>query len=166
MFYADLLNVDHYRRQVTSLSLNAFDYYLLHFAIHATYPLHKVYPAALQVHNEHTKTVYLYLTAEYLGNFLPSRPDAVVMPHNICSSVKAPQPMPVQPLQPKRALKYLKIPQSNQTLYGPGAGNICQMTQRNADALPMRAFAWRTESVLHFFIDIWLRFDADSTGVS
>uniref|UniRef100_A0A1B0BDP3 Sphingomyelin phosphodiesterase 4 n=1 Tax=Glossina palpalis gambiensis TaxID=67801 RepID=A0A1B0BDP3_9MUSC len=84
IFYADLFNVDTFRRQVISLSLNAFDYYILHFCIYATFPLHKMYPAALQVHNEHMKTVYFFLTAEYLCNFLPCRPDSVVMPPNIC----------------------------------------------------------------------------------
>ncbi|KAI8129032.1 Sphingomyelin phosphodiesterase 4 [Lucilia cuprina] len=157
MFYADLINVDPLRRQIASLSLNAFDYYILHFVIHATYPLHKMYPAALQVHNERMKTVYFFLTAEYLCNFLPSRPDAMVMPSNICTSVKAPQPMPVQQLQPKKSPKYLRIPQSNNSLYG---NNMSQMNQRSVDASP-RAHAWRTESVLHFFIDTWLRYDID-----
>ncbi|XP_011293131.1 sphingomyelin phosphodiesterase 4 [Musca domestica] len=160
MFYADLVNIDPFRRQVTSLSLNAFDYYMLHFVIHATFPLHKMYPAALQVHNERMKTVYFFLTAEYLCNFLPSRPDAMVMPSNICTSVKAPQPMPVQQLQPKRSPKYLKIPQTNQSLYGSGSNNMTQMNQRSSEASP-RAHAWRTESVLHFFIDTWLRYDVD-----
>ncbi|XP_073824716.1 sphingomyelin phosphodiesterase 4 isoform X2 [Musca autumnalis] len=160
MFYSDLVNIDPFRRQVTSLSLNAFDYYMLHFVIHATFPLHKMYPAALQVHNERMKTVYFFLTAEYLCNFLPSRPDAMVMPNNICSSVKAPQPMPVQQLQPKRSPKYLKIPQTNQSLYGSGSNNMSQMNQRSPEASP-RAHAWRTESVLHFFIDTWLRYDVD-----
>lgn len=162
MFYADLINVDPFRRQVSSLCLNAFDYYILHFVIHATYPLHKMYPAALQVHNERMKTVYFFLTAEYLCTFLPSRPDAVVMPTNICPSVKAPQPMPVQPLQPKKSPKYLKIPQTNNSLYG---NNMTQMSQRSADASP-RAHAWRTESVLHFFVDTWLRYDVDEARVS
>ncbi|XP_065354965.1 sphingomyelin phosphodiesterase 4 isoform X2 [Calliphora vicina] len=157
MFYADLINVDPLRRQISSLSLNAFDYYILHFVIHATYPLHKMYPAALQVHNERMKTVYFFLTAEYLCNFLPSRPDAMVMPTNICTSVKAPQPMPVQQLQPKKSPKYLRIPQTNSSLYG---NNMSQMNQRSADASP-RVHAWRTESVMHFFIDTWLRYDID-----
>nr|XP_013101708.1 unnamed protein product [Stomoxys calcitrans] len=160
IFYADLVNIDPFRRQVTSLSLNAFDYYILNFVIHATLPLHKMYPAALQVHNERLKTVYFFLTAEYLCNFLPSRPDAMVMPSNICPSVKAPQPMPVQQLQPKRSPKYLKIPQPNPGLYGSGANNMSQINQRNTEASP-RAHAWRTESVLHFFIDTWLRYDVD-----
>ena len=162
MFYADLINVDPFRRQISSLCLNAFDYYILHFVIHVTYPLHKMYPAALQVHNERMKTVYFFLTAEYLCTFLPSRPDAVVMPTNICASVKAPQPMPVQPLQPKKSPKYLKIPQTNNSLYG---NNMSQMNQRSADASP-RAHAWRTESVLHFFVDTWLRYDVDEARVN
>ncbi|KAL9873263.1 sphingomyelin phosphodiesterase 4 isoform X2 [Glossina fuscipes] len=157
IFYADLFNVDTFRRQVISLSLNAFDYYILHFCIYATFPLHKMYPAALQVHNEHMKTVYFFLTAEYLCNFLPCRPDSVVMPPNICPTVKAPQPMPIQPLQPKRSPKYLKIPSAS--VYDASSSN----TQFIRNTVSPRVHAWRTESVLHFFIDTWLRYDVDET---
>lgn len=165
MFYADLVNIDPFRRQISSLSLNAFDYYILHFVIHATFPLHKMYPAALQVHNERMKTVYFFLTADYLSAFLPSNPDSVVLPSNICSTVKAPQPMPVQPLQPKRSPKYLKIPSSlysnNSNVTGSAGGN---QNSRAADS--PRAHCWRTESVLHFFIDTWMRYDIDEARVS
>uniref|UniRef100_A0A1A9X2R9 Sphingomyelin phosphodiesterase 4 n=1 Tax=Glossina brevipalpis TaxID=37001 RepID=A0A1A9X2R9_9MUSC len=156
LFYADLLNVDPFRRQVISLSLNAFDYYMLHFVVYATFPLHKMYPAALQVHNEHIKTAYFFLTAEYLSNFLPCRPDSVVMPH-ICPTVKVQQAIPIQPLQPKRSPKYLKTPSSG--VYDANSSNA----QFIRNTVSPRVHAWRTESVLHFFIDIWLRYDFDET---
>ncbi|XP_069964053.1 sphingomyelin phosphodiesterase 4 isoform X1 [Bactrocera oleae] len=165
LFYADLVNIDPFRRQVTSLVLNAFDYYMLHYVIHATFPLHKMYPAALQVHNERMKTVYFFLTAEYLCTFLPGNPDAIVFPTNICTSVKAPQPLqPVQPLQPQRSPKYLKIP-TNTSLFQTdspstsAAAVAAVQAARNCDS--PRTHCWRTESVLHFFIDTWLRYDID-----
>ncbi|XP_037949505.1 sphingomyelin phosphodiesterase 4 isoform X2 [Teleopsis dalmanni] len=156
-FYADVLNVDPFRRQVASLSLNAFDYYMLHFVIHGTFPLHKWYPAALQVQNERVKTLYFFLTSDYLGTFLPSHPDGVVIP-DIGNIIKAPQPIPVQPMQPVRKPRFLKIPQSS--LFAGddtnATGNSNQMA-RNEES--MRACDWRTESVLHFFIDIWFNYE-------
>ncbi|XP_067637109.1 sphingomyelin phosphodiesterase 4 [Eurosta solidaginis] len=165
LFYADLVNIDPFRRQVTSLVLNAFDYYMLHFVIHATFPLHKMYPAALQVHNERMKTVYFFLTAEYLCTFLPGNPDAIVYPTNICTSVKAPQPLqPVQPLQPQRSPKYLKIP-TNTSLFhqtdGPSTSAAAAAVHAARSCESPRTHCWRTESVLHFFVDTWLRYDID-----
>lgn len=153
MFYSDLLSIDPFRRCVTALTLNAFDYFILNFAIHGTFPLHKRYAAALQVHNERMKTVYFFLSAQYLCTFLPGSPDQIVMPTNICATVKAPQPMPVQPLQPTRSPKYLKIPNIS-----PYSTTNNQAT-RTAES--PRTFAWRTESVLHLFIDSWLRYDVE-----
>lgn len=170
LFYADLVNIDPFRRQVTSLLLNAFDYYMLHYVIHATFSLHKMYPAALQVHNERMKTVYFFLTAEYLCTFLPGNPDAIVFPTNICTSVKAPQPLqPVQPLQPQRSPKYLKIP-TNTSLFQTdspstsAAAAAAVQAARNCES--PRTHCWRTETVLHFFIDTWLRYDIDESRVS
>lgn len=98
-FYADMLNVDATVRQITSLSMNAFDYYMLHFALHGMHPLHLMHPAAMDVHNEKRKTLYIYLAADYMCSFLPSHPDAVVMPSNVaCGSSKMSSVM--QPIQP------------------------------------------------------------------
>lgn len=82
-FYADMLNIDPAVRQITSLSLNAFDYFILHFALHGLQPLHLLHPAAMDVHNEKRKTLYIYLVADYMCTFLPSHPDAVVLPSNV-----------------------------------------------------------------------------------
>lgn len=82
-FYADTLNIDPAVRQITSLSLNAFDYFMLHFALHGLQPLHLLHPAAMDVHNEKRKTLYIYLVADYMCTFLPSHPDAVVLPSNV-----------------------------------------------------------------------------------
>lgn len=158
MFYADLLNIDPFRRSVTSLSLNAFDYFILNFVIHGTVPLHKMFPAALNVHNERSKTAYFYLTADYLCAFMPSNPDAIVMPTNICGTVKVAQPMPVQPLQPTRSPKYLTL--------SPLAHFTAPNKSVSRTPESPRAYAWRTESVLYFFVDGWMRFDVDENRVS
>ena len=94
-----MINIDLGRRQISSLSLNAFDYYILHFVLHGMVPLHEMHPGALAVHNENWNTVYFCLTADYLCCFLPSQPDSVVLPSNICGSVKASTAMPIQPIQ-------------------------------------------------------------------
>lgn len=99
-FYVDLINVDPTVRQITSLSLNAFDYFMLHFALHGLYPLHRTHPAALDVHNEKADTVYVCLCAEYMCSFLLSEPNAIVIPNNICGTVKIASVMaPIQPIQ-------------------------------------------------------------------
>ncbi|KAL5290436.1 SMPD4 family protein [Megaselia abdita] len=154
VFYADLLNIDPIERCASSLLLNAFDYYTLCFIVHGTFILHKMCPAALQVHNERLKTVYFFLTADYLSAFLPADPDTLVTP-TICANVKAPQPMPVQQLQPTRSPKYLKISPVPQYVTNQ------QNSPTNRQLESPRTFAWRTESVLHFFTDTWLLYDGD-----
>lgn len=99
-FYAEMVNVDPMVRRITSLSLNAFDYFMLHFALHGMEPLHRIHPAALVVHNEKSDTMYVCLSADYLCSFLPSHPDTVVMPNNICGTIKMTSVMaPIQPIQ-------------------------------------------------------------------
>lgn len=92
LYYSDLIRVNPLSRQVTHISLNAFDYYMLHFAIHGTANLHKTHPAIANVHAEKLTTVYFSLTAEYITWFLPSNPEAVVMPPNVGGTVKVTPP--------------------------------------------------------------------------
>ncbi|KAH8291911.1 hypothetical protein KR054_002124, partial [Drosophila jambulina] len=172
MFYADLINIDPMRHQVATLSLNAFDFYVIHFVLHALQPLHSINPIAMQIHNVRCKTIYLKLVAEYLSNFLPLVPDARIEPVHFSSGVKAPQPLPTQALQPQRQPRYLRIPSSYRNganVSGGGAspntsggsGNASPQSA-TANANSARAYAWRSESVLHFFVDIWLRYDIES----
>lgn len=98
-FYSDMINVDPCRRQIVSISLNAFDYFILHFLLHGLSPIHIMYPGALAAHNGMWKTLYFTLTADYLCTFLPANPDNVVMPTNICGSVKTTTNVPIQPIQ-------------------------------------------------------------------
>lgn len=153
VFYADILNIDPYRRQVASLQLNAFDYFMYHFVVHGIIPLHRMFPAALTVHNDHLKTVYFFLTADYLCTFLPVDPNTTVQPTNVFCSVKSTTAMPLSPIMPMRQPKYLS------------SGAISHNFTSNASNLrtpeSSRTSCWRTETVLHFFTDIWLRFDVD-----
>lgn len=156
VFYSDILNIDPYRRQVASLQLNAFDYFILHFVLHGMSPLHKQFPAALTVHNDHLKTVYYFLTADYLCTFLPTDPNAEVQPSNVYCSVKSAAPVPMSPIVPMRRTKYLSRNVISHN-FTSNATNI-----RTAE--PSRSSYWRTESVLHLFIDTWLRYDIDGTA--
>ncbi|ALC47309.1 CG6962 [Drosophila busckii] len=167
MFYADLINIDILKHQITTLSLNAFDFYIFHFALYALQPLHTINPIAMQIHNERSKTIYQLLSAEYLENFLPFSPDARIEPVNFSNTIKAPQPLPAQTLQPMRQPKYLKLPSSWRNSNGvvisssPGSGNTSPQSDSSGGASG-RAHVWRSESVLHFFVDIWLRYDIES----
>ncbi|KAH8340880.1 hypothetical protein KR059_009142, partial [Drosophila kikkawai] len=172
MFYADLINIDPLRHQVATLWLNAFDFYIIHFVLHALQPLHSINPIAMQIHNVRCKTIYLKLVAEYLSNFLPLVPDARIEPVHFSSGVKAPQPLPTQTLQPQRQPRYIRIPSSYRNggnVSGGGAspntsggsGNTSPQSS-SANASSARAYAWRSESVLHFFVDIWMRYDIES----
>lgn len=158
VFYSDILNIDPYRRQVASLQLNAFDYFMLHFALHGMLPLHKQYPAALTVHNDHLKTVYYFLTADYLCTFLPTDPNTVVLPSNVFCSVKTAAMVPMSPIVPMRTPKYLSS-NAYSTNFSSNLPNSRTITE------PSRLSCWRTESVLHFFIDTWLRYDVDGKCV-
>lgn len=166
MFYSDLINIDPIKHQLTTLSLNAFDFYMLHFVLHALQPLHTINPIAMQIHSERTKTVYQLLVAEYLDNFLPQYPNANIEPSNYASSVKAPQQLPAPSLQPQRQLRYLKLPSSYRNENGEaesvGVANTSSQSSADGHATASRIYTWRSESVVHFFVDIWLRYDVES----
>lgn len=153
VFYSDIVNVDPCRRQVTSLHLNSFDYFMFHFVIHGMLPLHKMFPAALTVHNDHLKTVYYYLAADYLCSFLPSDPNATVMPANVFCSIKSAAPIPISPMLPLRTPKYLSS--------GAITHNFTSTSIRTQES--SRSSCWRTETVLHLFVDTWLRFDVNES---
>ncbi|BFF89069.1 sphingomyelin phosphodiesterase 4 [Drosophila madeirensis] len=169
LFYTDLLNIDPQTHQLVSLSLNSFDFYMVHFVLHGLQPLHSIDPVAMQIHNTRSKTVYLLLVSEYLNNFLPLFPDARIEPSYLgAQGIKAPQPLPTQSLQPLRQPRYIKIPSSYRNgnssgggSGGPGGGNISPQSM-SASVTAARNYAWRSESVLHFFSDIWLRYDVET----
>lgn len=152
-FYSDIITIDPFRRQIVSLSLNAFDYYFIHFVTHGTLPLHKMYSQAMQVNSDKSRTVYFFLTADYLCTFLPSNPESIVQPQNIGGAFKSMAVTPVP--QPMRRPKYLLLSAINQH-QTPQA-----VPTRHTES--SRAMIWRSESVLYLFIDAWLRCDFDES---
>lgn len=154
-FYSDIINIDPFRRQVVSLSLNAFDYYFIHFVTHGTLPLHKMYAQSVTANSDKARTVYFFLTADYLCTFLPSSPDTVIQPQNICSVIKIASPTAPAP-QPIRRPKYL-LP--TVLSMHTAAQNPPQSRQLDSS----RASIWRSETVLILFIDAWLRCDYDES---
>ncbi|KAG4078094.1 hypothetical protein HA402_002145 [Bradysia odoriphaga] len=151
-FYTDMINIDPIRRQIVSLSLNSFDYFILHFLLHGLSPIHIMYPGALAAHNGMWQTLYFTLTADYLCTFLPANPENIVMPTNICGSVKTTANVPIQPIQPNRSPKYLSLSAITHNF------TTNTTTIRSPDSFRQH---WRTESVLYLFVDIWLRHNFD-----
>jgi sphingomyelin phosphodiesterase 4 len=99
-FYPEIIHIDPFRRQIVSLYLNSFDYFMLHFAIHGMVPLHNSFPAAMAISTEKWKSPYFFLTADYLCCFLPSNPHQPVMPQNICKKTVKSMPSPaIQQIQ-------------------------------------------------------------------
>lgn len=68
---------------------------MFHFAIHGTKLIQSVQSLSVNWNWEREKTLYFFLTADYLCCFLPSNPDAIVMPQNIYGSIKT---SPLSPL--------------------------------------------------------------------
>jgi len=115
--------------------------------------------AALTVNNENTMTVYFNLVADYLCNFLPNDPNSVVYPQIDISPIKSqPAPMISSPMAPMRQPKYLLVSSLSHQIPSP-------TNQRDVRLEGSRSSSanWRSESVLMFFIDCWLRYDMDET---
>ncbi|KAH8274422.1 hypothetical protein KR018_010105, partial [Drosophila ironensis] len=165
VFYVDIINVDRMGNHLGTLSLNAFDFYVIHFVLHAMKPLHYINTIAMEIHNLQAMTVYQELVSDYLSNFLPLYPDSRIEPMDI-SGVKAPQPVPSQTVQPQRQPRYLRIPASLRIDTEAGGDSIANNGRSagspSSQRVSGRLYAWRSESVLHLFADIWLRCDFES----
>ncbi|EAT45847.1 AAEL002910-PA [Aedes aegypti] len=160
-FYSDIINIDPFRRQVVSLSLNAFDYFMFHFALHGTVPLQLLHPTALTLGNEKAKTLYLILTAEYLCTFLPSHPDSIVLPQIVSGTIKVASPAAIPVMTPTKSPKYLLLSAIHH--HTPAASASHQRSANTSSIEASRAHCWRSESVLYIFIDCWLRLDVDDS---
>ncbi|XP_065075055.1 sphingomyelin phosphodiesterase 4 [Ochlerotatus camptorhynchus] len=159
-FYSDIVNIDPFRRQAVSLSLNAFDYFMFHFALHGTVPLQLLYPAALTLGNEKAKTLYLILTAEYLCTFLPSHPDSIILPQIVGGTIKVASPATIPVMTPTKSPKYLVLSAIHH--HPPAAASTSHQRSTNSSSIEAsRAYCWRSESVLYIFVDCWLRLDVD-----
>lgn len=157
-FYTKLISIDHFQPKM--LSLNAFDFFILHFAIHATKNLHKISPSAMAVNNENTMTVYFNLVADYLCNFLPNDPNSVVYPQIDISPVKTPTAPVSIPMTPVKQPKYLLLSSLSHQIQNPTTHprdiRLQEGTGRNSTN-------WRSETIMMFFIDCWLRHDLDES---
>ncbi|XP_058443755.1 sphingomyelin phosphodiesterase 4 [Malaya genurostris] len=160
-FYSDIINVDPFRRQIVSLALNAFDYFMFFFVLHGIVSPQQLCPAALTLGNEKAKTLYLILTAEYLCTFLPSHPDSIVLPQIVCGSIKVSSPTTIPVMQPTKSPKYLLMSAIHH--HAPATAPSHQRTVANNSIESSRAYCWRSETVLYVFIDCWLRLDVDDS---
>lgn len=121
--------------------------------------LHTVSQAALNVNNENSKTTYFNLAADYLCNFLPSDPNAIVYPQIDSSPFKPHSPMSTVPtMSPTKPTKYLILSALSHQIKSP---NTSSRDLRLTEAV--RSSTWRSESVLTIFIDCWLRYDIDDS---
>ncbi|XP_055625696.1 sphingomyelin phosphodiesterase 4 [Toxorhynchites rutilus septentrionalis] len=163
-FYSDIVNIDPFRRQIVSLSLNAFDYFMFNFALHGMVPAQRLCPTVLSMGNEKAKSLYLILTAEYLCTFLPSHPDSVVLPQIVGGTVKVSSPATVPVMQPTRSPKYLLLSALHHHAPATSTTITAQRSANNsAVECSSRVHCWRSESVLYIFIDCWLRLDVDDS---
>lgn len=128
---------------------------MFHFCIHGMKSLHKSSQAALNVNNENSKTVYFNLSADYLCNFLPSDPNAMIFPQIECSPFKAHSSIPLPPMNPTKPPKYLLVSALSHQNQNPTNSRDLRLPEA------VRSSNWRTESVMVIFIDCWLRYDVD-----
>lgn len=134
---------------INTLFLDAFDYYMFHFAIHGMRLLHLMSPAALSIHNEKMKTVYFSLVADYLCAFLPGDPSTIILPQITCAAFKTSHQLPNPIPLPSKSPKYLMLSSLHSSHQSPNSNSRIVESPR--------ANVWRTESVLFIFTDIWLR---------
>ncbi|CAB3224615.1 unnamed protein product [Arctia plantaginis] len=142
-FYADMLTTDSQSLNVVALALNPFDYYILNFALHL-------------VNNNQNKTtwenwnsVYFTLACDYLMHFLPSDPNATVLPPIPNYTGKVPMAAPLQTAnRPLYSPSLLLIPDLSGTSMNNQHSHTTQNQSRNE--------VWRSETVLQIFIDIWM----------
>ncbi|XP_077299707.1 sphingomyelin phosphodiesterase 4 [Arctopsyche grandis] len=140
-FYLDLVNVDPQTRQIISLSLNPFDYYMFHFAVH-------LYCTSYNRESwDAWNTTYYELSCEYLLHFLPSDINATIYPRDLDFTGKTPAVSHMQVTSRHAQFPSLLISQEN-------VG--CSGLSGSSTQLHPRGEIWRSETVLQVFIDVWL----------
>ncbi|CAG4989537.1 unnamed protein product [Parnassius apollo] len=147
-FYVDMLSVDSHTLNVVGLTLNPFDYYIFHFA------LHLISNSQNKSSWENWNSAYFSLACDYLMHFLPSDPNVPVLPHIPYYTGKVPMVAPLQTVnRPLGSPSLLLIPDLS------GISN-----QHNSAQTQSRNEVWRSETVLQVFIDIWMSIEQYSTG--
>nr|XP_022912671.1 sphingomyelin phosphodiesterase 4 [Onthophagus taurus] len=150
-FYSDLVHVSPQNKQIVSLLLNPFDYYMFHFAYHLINPWHQRNDLPL---GSTWNSVYYILCCDYVLHFFPTQPIQVQPPVGIGGKLTSNQPSAFSqqlssPSQiPTKLLRkdFFNDPVAEFKLHPP------------LDKHP-RAEIWRSESVLIIFLDMWLNND-------
>ncbi|XP_072391535.1 sphingomyelin phosphodiesterase 4 [Diabrotica undecimpunctata] len=139
-FYSDLLHVNVQTKQIVSLMLNAFDYYIFHFAYHLINPWQQ------RAGSSCWNTVYYVLCCDYILHFLPTDPGTSVLPVIYYNGKN-----PVQTTK----IYLVDKPQSSGLIQTKKQIKDETM-QTNLDYHHPRNDIWRSETVLTVFTDMWL----------
>ncbi|KAJ8917730.1 hypothetical protein NQ315_005179 [Exocentrus adspersus] len=144
-FYSELIRVNPQTKQIMSLLLNPFDYYMFHFAYHLINPWQQRAGSAVTSWN----TVYYVLCCDYIIYFLPTDPTVAVLPLIYYNG--------------KNPLQTMKSSLQEQEPSNSGLINAKTLTkskddsfQKNLDIHHPRNDIWRSETVLTVFTDMWL----------
>ncbi|KAG5872702.1 hypothetical protein JTB14_008796 [Gonioctena quinquepunctata] len=156
-FYSELSHVNPQTKQVMSILLNSFDYYMFHFAYHLINPWQQRAGSNVMSWN----TVYYILCCDYIIHFLPTEPGATVLPLIYYNGKN--------PLQAMKCNLIEHYPNPKST----GLINTKTLTkvqddsfQNNLDIHHPRNDIWRSETVLTVFTDMWLHNNQVSDSVS
>ncbi|CAG9860561.1 unnamed protein product [Phyllotreta striolata] len=142
-FYSELVHCNSQTKQIVSLMLNSFDYYMFHFAYHLINPWQQRAGSTLSSWN----TVYYLLCCDYIIHFLPVDPAVTVLPQIYYNGKN--------PLQVAKA-NLLEHPQNSGLISGKISQSKDDSFQNNLDIHHPRNDIWRSETVLTVFTDMWL----------
>lgn len=106
-------------------------------------------------------SVYFNLVADYLCNFLPNDPNSVVYPQIDLSPIKTPTAPIISSPTKMRQPKYLVLSSLSNVHQMQSPTNHRDVRLENSSR--NSSINWRSESIMMFFIDCWLRYDLDET---
>ncbi|XP_050099737.1 sphingomyelin phosphodiesterase 4 isoform X2 [Anopheles aquasalis] len=133
------------------LHLNAFQYFMFHFALYGLTSQKNIYPpTGRETSDRKTETLYLALAAEYFCTYLPRAPP----PPPLKGSMKSFSTPPV--LCSTTTRKYLNTensPRVSPKLINPGMDFATSLA------------AWQARSITFIFLDVWLTFTPSADGM-
>ncbi|XP_018579891.1 sphingomyelin phosphodiesterase 4 [Anoplophora glabripennis] len=154
-FYSELIHVNPQTKQIMSLLLNPFDYYIFHFAYHLINPWQQRAGSAVTSWN----TVYYILCCDYIIHFLPTDPTATILPVIYYNGKN--------PLQAMKSSLQEQEPRSSGLINAKTlAKSKDDSFKKNLDIHHPRNDIWRSESVLTVFTDMWLYNDQVNESTS
>lgn len=143
-FYSELIHINIQTKQIMSLMLNSFDYYMFHFAYHLINPWQQRAGSAVTSWN----TVYYVLCCDYIVHFLPTDPAVTVLPviyYNGKNPLQAAKANLLEQSQNSGLITGKTLTQSKEEPF-----------HNNLDIHHPRNDIWRSETVLTVFTDMWL----------